>query len=294
MAPCTSPSPPLPPAHHSSFGLPLPPPPEYMVSLTSHKHLLSPSSLLETCSSLSVLSSLPQALNFSLRELVSICKTFPPPSLPPSLSPLPPPFLPPSFPLSHPPSLPPFLPLSSHLPDSQAHSHRVTSTTHILTLHRKLLEVCLVEWEERRQLGTGFSPDTTHNVRPSSVVLFILTIHLCPICLSVCLSVCLFVCVFCFPYIVSVSNSSVIPSHPTLSHPHTLTLPHPHIPHTLTSSHPHIPHIPHTLTLPHPHIPHTLTPHTLIPSHPSHPSHSHTPTPSHPSHPHTLTPPGVL
>lgn len=47
----------------------------------------------------------------------------------------------------------------------QSHRHKVTnSPTHTLTLHLKLLEVCLQEWEEHRTLGASFSAETMHNV----------------------------------------------------------------------------------------------------------------------------------
>ena len=93
--------------------------------------------------------------------------------------------------------------MSPSLPP-QSHHHKVTSSpTHTLTLLHKLLEVCLEEWEEQRMLGTGFSPDTVHNVSSRPVCL--------PVCMSVCLSVCLFVCL---PLSVHVSSSPT--STPTL------------------------------------------------------------------------------
>ena len=52
------------------FGLGLPPSPSHPVSLTGHKPLLPPSSLLEALSSLSSLSSLPSSLHTALTELV--------------------------------------------------------------------------------------------------------------------------------------------------------------------------------------------------------------------------------
>ena len=55
------------------FGLGLPPSPSHPVSLTGHKSLLPPSSLLEVTSSLSTLSSLPPSLHTALTKLV--CST---------------------------------------------------------------------------------------------------------------------------------------------------------------------------------------------------------------------------
>ena len=60
-------------ASHRVYGLGLPPSPSHSVSLTGHKPLLPPSSLLEACSSLSSLSALPLSLDTALTELVGLC-----------------------------------------------------------------------------------------------------------------------------------------------------------------------------------------------------------------------------
>ena len=134
------------------FGLPPPLIPKQLVSLSGDKRLLIHTYLLEFCTSLSIVASLPTAIQWALSEVVSLLRfevpssTFNPP--------------PPSLHLTH-------THTHTHTPplSPQTNSQGVTHPQEVINLHHKLLELVAMNWQQRTKLGAAYSPDLQKVVR---------------------------------------------------------------------------------------------------------------------------------